>query len=261
MIVYFQIYELCENIGYTLIGLAVSVPCVLIPLLLPGKADRQIPLTQRYWFKANVWIAIISFIGNYFWTHYFYVVLRTSYTFPTTWSLNKVPVYLYLITHAYFCSYHTIAGIILRRFRHSTFYLAFGKGPMSILPDSGAVVILAVSVAFMEAFSISSVPYYNYPDATLMYTVGSVFYGIYFYVSFPMFARIDEKVDSKAKPKEFGWTATQAALDSFAACMIVTLLLDLWRLSLGPLLSELSVEELISTATKLAKDNGVPFVF
>jgi len=76
-----------------------------------------------------------------------------------------------------------------------------------------------------------------------------------------MFARIDEKVDSKAKPKEFGWTATQAALDSFAACMIVTLLLDLWRLSLGPLLSELSVEELISTATKLAKDNGVPFVF
>ena len=32
--------------------------------------------------QANVWIAIFSFIGNYFWTHYFYKILGATYTFP-----------------------------------------------------------------------------------------------------------------------------------------------------------------------------------
>jgi hypothetical protein len=39
--------------------------------------------------QANVWIAIFSFIGNYFWTHYFYSLLGASYTFPS-WRLNDV---------------------------------------------------------------------------------------------------------------------------------------------------------------------------
>jgi hypothetical protein len=28
----------------------------------------------------------------------------------------QVPFFLYLITHAYFCSYHTVSTILLRRF-------------------------------------------------------------------------------------------------------------------------------------------------
>ena len=39
--------------------------------------------------QANVWIAIFSYIGNYFWTHYFYKLLGASYTFPS-WDLNEV---------------------------------------------------------------------------------------------------------------------------------------------------------------------------
>ena len=58
----------------------------------------------------------------------------------------------------------------------------------------------------------------------MMYTVGSVFYGIYFWASFPMFFRMDED------PSEERWTLVQSAHDSFAAGMIVTVILDLWRL-------------------------------
>lgn len=39
--------------------------------------------------RANVWIAVFSFIGNYFWTHYFYVLLGAEYTFRS-WRLNDV---------------------------------------------------------------------------------------------------------------------------------------------------------------------------
>ena len=59
-----------------------------------------------------------------------------------------------------------------------------------------------------------------------MYSVGSLFYAIYFFVSFPMFFRMEEK----PRPK---WTVQKAALDSLAAGMLVTILLDFWRLALG----------------------------
>lgn len=63
-------------------------------------------------------------------------------------------------------------------------------------------------------------------DKDRMYTTGSLFYAIYFFVSFPMFYRMDES------PKQ-QWSLQQAVLDSLAATMLVTCLLDFWRLCLG----------------------------
>jgi hypothetical protein len=54
-----------------------------------------------------------------------------------------------------------------------------------------------------------------------MYTIGSVVYGIYFFASFPMFFRVGERKN---------WKLIPALLDALAACMIVTIFLDLWRL-------------------------------
>ena len=48
------------------IGLAAVRPCA---------ADASVPLIKRHWVRANVWVAIFSYVGNYFWTHYFYRVL------------------------------------------------------------------------------------------------------------------------------------------------------------------------------------------
>lgn len=39
--------------------------------------------------QANLWIIIFSYVGNYFWTHYFFKVLGASYTFPS-WKMNNV---------------------------------------------------------------------------------------------------------------------------------------------------------------------------
>lgn len=70
------------------IGLAAAVPCVALPWALGGP-ERSKPLGQRYWVKANLWVALFSFVGNYFWTHYFYELLGAAYTFPS-WRLNGV---------------------------------------------------------------------------------------------------------------------------------------------------------------------------
>ena len=89
--------------GYMAVGLAAALPCAVLPALLHGSNEKGKSWDQQYWVKANVWIAIFSFIGNYFWTHYFYDLLGAQYTFPS-WQLNKVC-----------CSYHT--AILCR---HST---------------------------------------------------------------------------------------------------------------------------------------------
>ncbi len=90
------------------------MPAWLLPAVWRESTRRTLP-TAPYWLKANVWIAIFGFVGNYFWTHYFYTVLGARYLFPVTWFLNGVPLLCYLITHAYFISYHTFATVLLRR--------------------------------------------------------------------------------------------------------------------------------------------------
>ncbi|CAF5100079.1 unnamed protein product, partial [Rotaria sp. Silwood1] len=47
-----------------------------------------------------------------------------------------------------------------------------------------------------------------------------------FIVSFPMFARLDETANT--------WNLSTTFIDSMACCMIVTQLLDFWRISIGP---------------------------
>ena len=91
------------------------------------------------------------------------------------------------------------------------------------------VFVLALITAFMETWTISSVPYYSHKDKWAMYTVGSAFYGIYFYVSFPMFYRIYEGEEKVVKR----WKVSEAVIDSLGACMLVTVMLDLWRLVIG----------------------------
>ncbi|KIZ05892.1 Cycloeucalenol cycloisomerase [Monoraphidium neglectum] len=60
-----------------------------------------------------------------------------------------------------------------------------------------------------------------------MYSIGSLFYAIYFFVSFPMFMRIDED------PAQKRWTLSQVAFDALAAGMLVTIILDTWRITFG----------------------------
>lgn len=49
-------------------------------------------------------------------------------------------------------------------------------------------------------------PYYTFVDRSKMYSVGSLFYAIYFFVSFPMFMRIEED------PKDRKWSLGQVSI-------------------------------------------------
>lgn len=228
ILVPFKIYERLGTWGYGSLGLIAALPCVLLPPLLQPASEQGKPLAQRFWVKANLWVAIFSFIGNYFWTHYFYRLLGASYTFPAH-RLNEVPITLYFMTHAYFCLYHALANILIRRVRHAV--AAYGSTAQAVA-EAVLVFVLAYGTAFGETLTIAHFPYYSFKDRSRMYSVGSLFYAIYFFVSFPMFYRMDEQ--PRAKP----YTLWRVAVDALAAGMLVTCLLDFWRIGFGGIVEE-----------------------
>jgi cycloeucalenol cycloisomerase len=163
---------------------------------------------------------VISFIGNYFWTHYFYVVLGASYHMPSL-RLNNVPVPLFLITQAYFTMYHTLSNIFLRTYAGN-----------NLVAQIFIITSLSYALAFMETWTLENYPDYAIKDRQAMYTLGSAFYSIYFLVSFPAFFRLDEDaVEAGQSKKPLWWYAW----DCLAACMLVTCLLDFVKLAFGPI--------------------------
>ncbi len=76
-----QVYKKFGDLEYMLIGLFVALPYFVWPIWFPFDADAKLPWNQRYFVTSNVWIAVLSYVGNYFWTHYFYTVLGAGFFF------------------------------------------------------------------------------------------------------------------------------------------------------------------------------------
>ncbi|KAL2934463.1 Cycloeucalenol cycloisomerase [Bienertia sinuspersici] len=224
IVVPFKLYENFKELEYLLLAMISAVPSFVIPMLFVGTADEGIPLKDRYWLKASVWIVIFSYVGNYFWTHYFFKVLGASYTFPS-WRMNDVPHTTFLLTHVCFIFYHVASNMTLRRLRYA---LASLPEKIRWLMEGAWILALSYFIAYLETIAIANFPYYEFVDREAMYKVGCLFYAIYFFVSFPMFLRIDEKPGDK-------WDLARVAVDALGAAMLVTIILDLWRIFLGPI--------------------------
>ncbi|XP_052180629.1 cycloeucalenol cycloisomerase [Diospyros lotus] len=225
IVIPYKLYESFTELEYLLLGLVSAVPSFLIPTLVVGKADSSLCWKDRYWVKASIWIIIFSYVGNYFWTHYFFTVLGASYTFPS-WKMNNVPHTTFLLTHVCFLFYHVTSNITLRRLQH--FVADFPEKSQWVI-KAAWIFSLSYFIAYLETLAISNFPYYEFVDRASMYKVGSLFYAIYFFVSFPMFLRIDEKPGDP-------WDIPRVAVDALGAAMLVTIILDLWRIFLGPII-------------------------
>ena len=218
-----QIYETFDASGYFALCGGLAAPLVLQPMIWPLGRTASQPRIGAHAARAQLWIGIFGFIGNYWYTHYFYCVLRARYTMPA-WRLNDVPIAMFLATHFYFSSYHVLANLVLRRVR--TGYLA---GAARACLEVALVLAMSYATAFMETLTISNFPYYDFENRSMAYTVGSAFYGLYFVVSFPMYFALDESggaaVSSPRAP------LYEVAVNALGAGMAVLLLLDAVRLA------------------------------
>mmetsp|Transcript_39296 Transcript_39296/g.54596 ORF Transcript_39296/g.54596 Transcript_39296/m.54596 type:complete len:292 (+) Transcript_39296:81-956(+) len=220
IVIALQAFEHWDAWGYMTFCCTCALPLLLYPLIFPLAPDRETPFWQTYIFKANCWQAIFSFIGNYWYTHYFYRVLAANYTFPAH-RLNDVPLCLYFMTHVYFMFYHVLSNMALR-FVRSKYQPGWSRWVFEVM----LVVVMSYVTAFIEAVTICGFPYYKFADRHMALTLGSAFYGIYFLVSFPMFLLVDEE-------KGIKYSLFQTVFESLGSGMLVLCLLDFVRLALG----------------------------
>lgn len=206
-------YVHCGRWEYLAISLVLTAPSVAAPFIAPPAIDAGRPYRDRFGVKATLWLAIFGFIGNWFWSHYFYTLLGATYTFDAH-ALNGAPVVAYLLTHVYFVVYHIAAAGVLRRLA--------AAGVRGGAPRATAVAALAYAAAVFEAVSIAHFPGYSFPDVAAAVGPGAVVYALYFVVSFPAYTRLDA-----------AWRLRRVAADALAAGMGVTLLLDFWRVGIG----------------------------
>jgi len=108
------------------------------------------------------------------------------------------------------------------------------------VPGRRRYVMLGLSIcalswffAFMETWTIESVPYYSFKDRSQMYKVGTTFYALYFVPTFPMFFWLDEETNSC-------WKISEAATSGLASSMLVFYMVDFWRLLVGNLTPNVS---------------------
>ncbi|KAI3981699.1 hypothetical protein MKX01_020642 [Papaver californicum] len=205
----FKLYEDFEELGYMLSSSALAIPSILIPLIFVGKADRGMRLKDRYWVKATLWILIFSYVGNYFLTHYYFTVPHSTF----------------LMAHVCYLFYHATSNITTRRLCHSVAVL---RKSVRWAIEATWILVLANFIALLETLAIANFPYYEFADRDAVCKVGTLFNAMRFLVSFPMFMRIDEKPGDP-------WNLYKVAIDALGASMLVTIILDLWRIFLSPM--------------------------
>lgn len=219
--------------------------CVLLPAWL--RRHAPVPWYESYWFKFNLYQFVFVFFVTYFHTEYFFDVLGLRYRFDDVTlyfdsalvgpdeataaaEYKKVPPGMYLNAVAFFVVYHTLAIICMRRVWTMT--LGWSRAARRV----AWVVIVGVTALFFAwaetRLYITQAASGNvwYVDLGAMLTWGSVFYSLYFVVSFPSVYRLDETM---SEPR---WSRARTCLEAFAAGGISLLLIDLWAGFLGPII-------------------------
>jgi cycloeucalenol cycloisomerase len=229
---------------HVVLNLGMWVPyCVVLPAWL--RRNAHVPWHRSYWLKANLFMAVWVFYATYFHTEYFFVLLGLRYRFPDVGltfdsalvgpdegtaaaAFQKVPVGMYLNSVAFFLVYHSAAVVSMRRVRTS-----LGGSPLA-RRLAWAAIVVATALFFAVAETrlyITDEAEANvwYVDLAAMLRFGSVFYAMYFLVSFPAFYRLDEHPDQPA------WSLARTVIEASFVAMTSLLLLDLWARLVGPI--------------------------
>ncbi|KAJ3328934.1 Bifunctional protein GlmU, partial [Gonapodya sp. JEL0774] len=203
------VYEEWDELVYFVFCFVPSLPIFFYPYEIsfsPSSSSLLFPsievrIRNHHAHIGNAWLALFAAVGNFGFTHYFYGVLGAKYTFPS-WRFNDVPICLFFPSFYFFCTYHALSNIILRRFsfplppidrsdptsRTNTLYRI-----ARLFHKTCLILTLSYGTAWMETFSIQKFPYYSFQDRQFMETWGSCVYGLYFVASFPAFEMVGDE--------------------------------------------------------------------
>lgn len=153
------------------------------PLARP--ADPERPWHQRTGPKLVASVVVLAFGLNWLQTPFFFDVLHMHYGFGATWVVDRNPLFLYLVTVAYFATYAALCTVAHRAIRRAA--------PEALRWLAWLVAPLAM--AFLETL-LNANPWmtglFCYDDLPLMLWFGTLVYAIPFALMLPLWMAIDE---------------------------------------------------------------------
>jgi hypothetical protein len=145
------------------------------------------------------------------------------YGFRSTWSFQNNPLFLYLLTIAYFATYSVLVMAAYRLTRR-----ALGRWPKA--GRVAGALLAPFAVAFLET-ALNANPWmkslFCYDDTTLALTFGSLAYGLAFVVALPVWIAIDETAEARLP-------LSRVLLFTLLAVIVDTILLYLLRIYIAP---------------------------
>jgi hypothetical protein len=207
-----------------LFGLVVGLAAVVLPILRRPSEDRDVPWYRSTATTMGLSVVLLAFGLNYTQTPFFWDVLHMHYGFPSTWVIDENPVFLYLLTVAYFATYAALTLMTLRGIRrafsaHPRWAAALG---FSLAPMTMAFLETAMNAnPFMKRL-------FCYDDMTLMLSFGTVSYGVAFVYALPMWFGIDERPGAPRVPPG------RVVIWACAALYADAITLDLLRYHVAP---------------------------
>lgn len=204
-------------------GATLGLGAVALPIVLRSKEERARPLHDATAVKLAASVVGFAFLYNWLQTPFFFDVLHMHYGFRSTWNFQNNPLFLYLLTIAYFATYSVLVMAAYRLTRRALArWPSFGRVAGALLAP--------FAVAFLET-ALNANPWmkslFCYDDTTLALTFGSLAYGLAFVVALPVWIAIDES-------KEARLPLSRVLLFTLLAVIVDTILLHVLRLTVAP---------------------------
>ena len=236
-------FSIAGNWQNLLGGFLVWLPfCVLLPLYL--RRDHPLPVWRQWWFKFQLYLAVVIFFLTYFGTEYFFDTLGMRYKYDAvSWYFDsvllgadqatalaqhkRVPLGMYPISVGFFTVYHIGAIVLIRRLYRIGVGLGLTAGRIAF---AAGVIATALFWAWLETMLFVSQPkgsYAWYEDLERQLGIGTLFYAMGFLFTFANVYWLDERADHRP------WSNCRIATEATAMCLLVLLAGDLWSLFLG----------------------------
>lgn len=208
--------------AYMAFGAGLWIALLLGGALSAPASEKARPWWRRSHSKIQAWMLIFACLGNYY-SEYFYEILHMHYGFGTGWNLHSVPLFLYPLTAVYFTTYSTLLNIGARALRARIPARARRLRALAYLPlcfvVAGLETLLNANPWIHEVFC--------YDDLSFALGFGTLMYGLWFVVTAPLWAWIDERAEDDASLR-------QTIITALAGFMLVLCVNELVREWVAP---------------------------
>ncbi len=207
------------------LGVALAAGAI-VPPLWQARAEPR-PWRERTAVKLTLSVTGLALGMNYLCTPYFFDVLHMHYGFRATLAVEHNPVFLYLMTVAYFATYFVIVCAVYRWMRDKQ---RVGRNARARLPAALAGLGACLSVAALETL-LNANPFmrrlFCFDDLRLMLWFGTLSYGSCFAWMLPGWLAIDDE-PAAARPLQ------RVLLDLALGLGAITVTFALLRLWVAP---------------------------